>query len=103
MLRNINHNHCDKTVFLNDIIQIVEGIASGWESQFECHIGSETLLGADLAFKSIDIVRLIAAIQSKYNKYEFPFQELFVPKGRPIKDLHIYELANFLHMHINHR
>ena len=87
---------------MNDLIIMIQKIASGWDSQFERSMGPETLLGTDLAFKSIDIVRLIAAIQKKYNRFEIPFQELFVPNGRPVKDLHIYDIVNFLHTHIDH-
>ena len=87
---------------MNDLIRIIEEIATGWESQFERSMGPETLLGADLAFKSIDVVRLIAAIQKKYNKYEIPFQELFVPNGRPVKDLRVSDFVDFLNARIDH-
>ena len=102
MLGHKSKNRHDKERILDDVIKIIEEMDSGWESQFELSMRPETLLGADLGFKSIDIVRLVAAIQKLYNHCELPFQELFIPSGRPVKDLSVLDVVVFLNTHINH-
>ena len=98
----IMSQHKNQNRISNELFKILEGMTFGWENQFEQSIGPETLLGADLGLKSIDIARFIAAIQKHYNHYELPFQELFIHNGRPIKDLSILDVADFLSKHIDH-
>ncbi len=102
MLDLTGKNLSKKERILEDLVTILEEMSSGWEMQFEGSIGLQTLLGADLAFKSIDLVRLVAAIQKHYNRKEIPFQALFMPDDRPIEDLRVSDLVDFLHKHLNH-
>lgn len=90
-----------KERILGDLITILEEMSSGWEMQFEGSIGLQTLLGADLAFKSLDLVRLVAAIQKRYDRRDLPFKELFIPGDRPVKDLGVSDLVDFLYRHLN--
>ena len=87
---------------MEDLSKILEEMSSGWENQFDQSMKPETLLGADLGFKSIDIVRFVAAIQKLYNHFELPFQELFIPNGSAVKDLSILDVVDFLNTHIDH-
>ena len=102
MLGHKSKNRHDKERILDDVIKIIEEMDSGWESQFEQLITPQTLLGADLAFKSIDVVRLVAAIQKFYDCFELPFQELFIPNGRLVKDLSVTDFVDFLDAHLYH-
>jgi len=92
----------EKKAIFDDLIKIVGEISYGWEIQFEGSIGPETLLGADLGFKSVDLVRLVAAIQKRYDRQDLPFQELFFPDDPTVEDLRILDLADFLDKHLNH-
>lgn len=91
----------EKKAIFDDLIKILGEISYGWEIQFEGSIGPETLLGADLGFKSVDLVRLIAAIQKGYNRQDLPFQELFFPDDPTVEDLRVSDLVNFLHKYLN--
>jgi acyl carrier protein len=90
----------EKELILNDIIKILTEMSSEWEMQFEGSLGPETLLGEDLALKSIDVVRLVVAIQDRYNSQNLPFQDLFMPNNRPVQDLQILDLVDFLSNHL---
>ena len=102
MLEYKNNNHHDKKLILGDLIKIIEETVSGWEMQFEGSITPETLLGADLAFKSLDFVRLVTAIQQQYIQEYIPFQNLFLSdNGETLQDIQVSYLVDFLHKHLN--
>ena len=94
-------NTHSKEAIMNDVARIIGELLSEWEMQFEASIGSETLLGADLAFGSIDIVRLISEIQQLYVHQLIPFQELFMRDDEIVVDLRVSDLVDFLHQHLN--
>ena len=102
MLELEGKNLYQKKRILDDLIMILEEMSSGWEMQFEGSIGPHTLLGEDLAFKSIDLVRLVASIQKRYDRQDLPFQGLLIPDDRPVEDLRVSDLVGFLHKHLNH-
>jgi acyl carrier protein len=97
----VKDRYAEETI-LEDIITILEEMSSGWEMQFEGSIGPQTSLGEDLAFKSIDLVRLVAAIQKRYDRQDLPFKELVMSGDRPVKDVRVSDLVDFLHKHLNH-
>lgn len=90
-----------KDEILADLLKMIEERSSGWEICFEGSIGPDTLLGADLAYKSMDLIQLFVAIQKHYGKNDFPFQDLAMSDHREVTDLKISELADFLHEHLN--
>lgn len=91
-----------KEVILQDTIKAIKGVNSGWETQFNSSIGPDTFLGADLAFKSLDLVRLVASIQQNYSHKIIPFQELFISdNGSILQDIQISHLVSFLYKHLN--
>jgi acyl carrier protein len=96
----VKDRHEEETI-LDDLITILEEMSSGWEMQFEGSIGPHTLLGEDLALKSIDLVRLVASIQKHYDRQDLPFQGLLIPDDRPVEDLRVSDLVGFLHKHLN--
>ena len=101
MVENKSENCFDKKAILDDLIKIITEITFGWEIQFKGSIGPKTLLGADLAFKSLDLVRLVSAIQQLYSHKYIAFQELFQSGDGVIQDLRVSNLVDFLHKHLN--
>ena len=93
--------HPDKQIIFADLTKILMELISAGEEQFGLSLTPETLLGADLGLKSINLVQLVAAIQRLYNRFDLPFQELFLPSDRPVNDLRIAELAEFLYKNLN--
>jgi acyl carrier protein len=63
---------------------------------FDVPIGLETYLGADIGFKSIDVVLLIAAIQKHYGEIILPFEELIIQGDQVKQDIQVSELVRFL-------
>lgn len=93
-------NQIDRDMILAALLQILEEVGSNWQLGFAGRIGPETRLGADLAFESIQIVRLAVAIQKHFNRQDLPFQDLFLPKDGRVNDLRVSEVADFLHLHL---
>jgi len=102
MLDYKSKNCPDKNLILDDLIKTIMEIAPGGEMQFEQSIGPQTLFRANLAFKSIHLAKLVAAIQRIYNRQDLPFQEFFMPNNQPVQDLRVLDLVDFLHKHLNH-
>ena len=100
MLDNRNENTYSRDAIMNDVTRIIEELLSEWDMQFEAAIGSETLLGADLAFGSIDVVRLLSDIQQLYAHQVIPFQELFLRGDEIVVDLRVSDLVDFLQQNL---
>lgn len=90
-----------KQRILNDILEIIDQFSLECELEPEQSIGTETYLGSDLCFTSIEIVRLISEIQQKYGNQLIPFQELFIRGDEIVQDLRIRDLVDFLLLHLN--
>ena len=102
MLDSQKENTYSRDAIMKDVTRIIEDMLSDWDMQSEEQIRSETHLGADLAFKSIDLVRLISEIQQKYVHKLIPFEKLFLSdKGEMLQDIQISYLADFLFKHLN--
>jgi acyl carrier protein len=84
----------------SDILGMLNEILSDDDMGFEQSIGPETYLGAELDMNSIDIVRLIQAIQTKYNRVDLPFEDLFMPGNNAVSDVRIIDFVNFLCDHL---
>jgi acyl carrier protein len=101
MLDSKKDDSHSKEAIRHEVIRITVELLDEWDTQSEASINPETLLGADLAFGSIDIVRLISEIQQLYDHKLIPFQELFMRGDDVIQDLQIKDLVDFLHKHVN--
>jgi acyl carrier protein len=79
---------------LGDVLGLLGGLARDWD--FDGPITAETRLFHDLAFESLDLVVLGAAVQEHF-KRRFPFPELFAEIGqRDVRDLTVGEWVSFI-------
>jgi acyl carrier protein len=79
---------------LADVLSLLGGLARDWE--FEGPITAETRLFNDLAFESLDLVVLGAAVQEHFGR-RFPFPEFFAEIGqRDVRDLTVGEWVRFI-------
>jgi len=78
------------------LIEILEDMTSDWDTGFSGGISAQTMLIADLAFESIDIVQLVVAIEEKFKKRKLPFEKLLMVDGRYVDDLSVGDVARFL-------
>lgn len=83
---------------LSDVLDLVRSVVRDWE--FDAPVTAETRLYGDLAFESLDLVVLGAAVQERLGQ-TFPFPELFAEIGqREVHDLTIGEWVDFLERHL---
>jgi acyl carrier protein len=82
---------------LGDVVELLRSVVR--DSELDASIDAHTRLHADLAFESLDLVVLGAAVQEHFGR-TFPFPELFAEVGqREIRDLTVGEWVDFLHRH----
>ena len=91
----------EKDEILQGLLKILEDMTSDWDRGFSAAISLVTRLGADLAFESIQLVRLVVAIQKHFRRQDLPFQDLFLPEDGEIDDLRVSDLVDFLSLHLN--
>jgi acyl carrier protein len=83
---------------LHDVLHLLQDVARDWE--YDRPLDADTRLFADLAFESLDLVVLGAAVQDHF-KQTFPFAELFAELGqREERDLTIGEWVAYIEQHL---
>jgi acyl carrier protein len=85
---------------LNDVVDILKDVTSDWDLDLSAPLGRDTRLVDDLAFESIDVVQFIVAIEQRYERRDFPFEDLLMTDGRYVDDITIGQLVDFLHPHV---
>lgn len=85
---------------LNDLIEIVKDMTSDWDIAFEDEMTAETRLIDDLEFESIDVVQLIVAIEERFGRRDFPFEDLLMEDGRYVDDVKLGQFVDFLEQHL---
>ena len=78
------------------LLTSVSAMIEDWGRDRADRISEDTLLVADLGFQSLDIVVLMGDISQQLNRRDLPFERLFLTDGRPIADLSLGALADFL-------
>jgi acyl carrier protein len=83
---------------LTDVLGLLQQVARDWE--FDGRLTADTRVFADLAFESLDLVVLGAAVQEHFGQ-RIPFPELFAEIGqRDVRDLTIGEWVDFIDTHL---
>lgn len=84
-----------------DTIEIIGELIQDWDTGFDGGISPSTAIVADLGFESLDVVYLITAIEQRFKKSDFPFEELLMVDGHYVDDLTASQIAQFLHKHLS--
>jgi acyl carrier protein len=83
---------------LAEVLDLVHSVVQDWE--FDGPVTEQTRLYGDLAFESLDLVILGAAVQERFGQ-TFPFPDLFAEIGqREVHDLTVGEWVDFLERHL---
>jgi acyl carrier protein len=90
-----------KDAILRGLLTILNDVTPGWETGLPGTITPETRFGADLAFESIQLVRLVVAIQERFQRQSLPFQELLICDDCVVDDLRVKDVVDFLYLHLN--
>jgi len=85
---------------LSGTIQILEDMTSDWDIGFSGGISEGTKLIGDLGFESIDVVQLVGSIEEKFGRRGLPFEEILIKNGNYVDELHVSDIAEFLHRHL---
>jgi acyl carrier protein len=86
---------------LESILELLQSVAKDWD--YDCALTADTRLFTDLAFESLDLVVLGAAVQERFGQ-KFPFPEFFAEIGqRTVRDLTVREWVDFIHKHLKDR
>jgi acyl carrier protein len=86
---------------LRTVTEILADITADWDLEFSGGIGPQTMLIADLAFESIDVVELVVALEERFGRRDLPFEELLMVDGRYVDDLSVAQIVDFLLAHVD--
>ena len=89
-----------KRDFEQETIAILKDITKDWDSGFDGGITADTKIVGDMGFESIDVVILVTAIETHFNRRDLPFENLLMTEGRYVDDLSVREIAAFLAQHV---
>lgn len=91
----------DKASVLKELVNILTDMTTDWDIGFSGEIGPQTCLVSDLEFSSIDVVHLVIAIDERFQKVDFPFEQLLMVEGRYVDDLRVEDVVDFLFERLN--
>ena len=77
---------------LATVIAIVQDLVQDWGLDDSTAASAKTLLAAELAFTSVDIIQLCVALEECYGR-RFAFQDLLMRNGSYMGDLSLGQLA----------
>lgn len=100
MATELQMTNLSRSDLSTQLVEIIQDMMSDWDSDFEGSMDLETKLIADLGFESIDVVQLIVAIETHFDRRDLPFEELLMRDGRYVEDLSVGETARFLEAHL---
>ena len=100
MSERANLSGVDRETVFQELSSILKEMTSDWEMDDGAAIGPETLLIADLGFRSIDVVQLVVAIEEHFGRRDLPFGELLMDDGRYVDDLRVGDAVAFLTEHL---
>jgi acyl carrier protein len=85
-----------RDAILTTVMDAALRLTQDWDRSFADPIGPETRLVADLGCQSLDIVVLTANLSRQLDRGDIPFERLLVSDGRPVSDISLGTLADFL-------
>jgi len=82
------------------VTMILTDMTSDWDIDFEGGITPESQIVADLQFESIDVVQIIAQLESKFQRKDLPFEKFLMVDERYRDDFAVQELVDFLYKNL---
>jgi acyl carrier protein len=87
---------CGRSAIEALIFSTVTQMLMEMERSFPGAITSQTLLVGDLGCDSLDMAMLIASVNQHLQLTDIPFEKLLIANGRPVADLSLQTLTDFL-------
>jgi hypothetical protein len=85
-----------RLAILTLVMQTITEMLRDEDRIFASPLTPQTLLVADLDYKSLDIVMLIGYLNRQLGLIDIPFEQLLFIHGRPVADLSLQTLADFM-------
>lgn len=76
------------------IVEFLKDMTKMWDLN-EDEIGPETKVVADLGFSSVDIIHLMASIETRFDR-KLPYDEIMMKDGHYTDDISVRELVDFV-------
>ena len=86
-----------KEQIFETVAAILTDMTSDWDIDFEGGIKPETQVISDLQLESIDVVQIVAQLESKFQRKDLPFEKFLMVDERYRDDFSVQELVDFLH------
>jgi len=84
---------------LDAVIEAAGRLTEDWDHEFSAPISADTWLVADLGCQSLDIIVLTAQLSRRLERTDIPFERLLLLEGKPVTDVSLRAMANFLWEH----
>jgi acyl carrier protein len=94
---NPTRERLSKEQIFETVATILTDMTSDWDIDFEGGIKPETQVISDLQLESIDVVQIIAQLESKFQRKDLPFENFLMVDERYRDDFTVQELVDFLH------
>jgi acyl carrier protein len=85
-----------RNAILKTVMIEAQSLTQDWGRAFADPIAPETRLIADLGCQSLDIIVLTANVSRQLHRTDIPFERLLVSDGRPVSDISLGTLADFI-------
>ena len=89
----------DKRAIFEHCIGIIKDMTVDWDA--DATIGNDTDIIGDLGFVSVDIIQLIVAIETHFQRRDFSFDKLLMQEGRYVDALYVRDIVDFVHRHLD--
>jgi acyl carrier protein len=102
-MQNTDQIPNSRTAILDAVIGATQQVTEGWDHEFAGPLGPDTRLVADLGCQSLDIVVLAGRLSRELQRNNIPFDRLLLSGGKPVQDLSLGTLADFLYEQTRNR
>lgn len=80
----------------HNVLKVVREVITDWECDDDFVLSINTLFVKDLGFESIDIVRLVAALEQHFSKPSLPIEKLFLREDSFVDELSVNDVISFV-------
>lgn len=80
----------------HEVLEVIRQVITDWECSDDFVLSPNTLLVKELDFESIDIVRLVAALEQHFSSPNLPIEKLFLREDSFVDELSVNDVINFV-------
>jgi len=88
----------DQDAILDECVGIIKDMTVDWDPNAK--ITGDTEVIAELGFVSVDIIQLVVALETRFQRRDFSFDRLLMQDGRYIDALYVRDIVDFVRRHL---